>query len=157
LKIGIIVYSQTGNTYLVASKIYESLKKKGYKVDIEKIEALRNQKNNTFEFKKVPDVKSYDVIIFGSPVEAFSLCPVMKKYLENIKSLKNKKVLCFVTEAFPYPWMGGNRAIKQMKALCNQKGATIYDTGVANWKNKKREELINNIVVTFTNTINGLK
>lgn len=157
MKIGIIVYSQTGNTYLVASKIYESLKKKGYKVDIEKIEALRNQKNNTFEFKKVPDVKSYDVIIFGSPVEAFSLCPVMKKYLENIKSLKNKKVLCFVTEAFPYPWMGGTRAIKQMKTLCDQKDSTIYETGIANWNNKKREELINNIIEKFTNTIDGLK
>lgn len=153
MKIGIIVFSFTGNTYSVAEKIKSKLIDKGCSVNIERVEIEGNKypNNDIFEFKNIPETGKYDFIIFGSPVEAFSLSRIMKKYLGQISSLKNKKVALFVTEFFPYPWMGGNNAIKVMKKLCEDKDATITETGVVNWKNKKRNKMIENIVNKFSN------
>ena len=47
---------------------------------------------------------------------------------------------CLVTQAFPYPWMGGNRAIRQMRKLCQSKGATICGSGVVNWVKFRRDK-----------------
>ena len=152
MKIGIIVYSQTGNTYSVATKIREALIKKGHSVDIDKIEAIRETKQNVNNIKitKMPDVEKYDGLIFASFVEAFSLCPVMDTYLKQLKSLNNKKVAIYVTQFFPYPWMGGKHAIKQMKKNLLLKGNPISETGIVNWKNKNREQIIQKLVEQFT-------
>jgi len=152
MKIGIIVYSQTGNTYSVALKLQEALIKVGHSVDIEKIEAIRDEKQPALNINltKIPNVEKYDGIIFATFVEAFCLCPVMDTYLKQLKSLKDKKVALFVTQFFPYPWMGGNHAIKQMKKNCELKDSDIKLTGVVNWKNKKREEIIETLVKDFT-------
>ena len=152
MKIGIIVYSQTGNTYSVAMKISEALIKKGHSVDIYKIEALRetNQNANNIQITKMPNIEKYDGLIFASFVEAFSLCPVMDVYLKQLKSLNNKKVAVYVTQFFPYPWMGGKHAIKQMKKNLILKGNNITETGIVNWKNKNRDEIIEKLVKQFT-------
>lgn len=42
--------------------------------------------------KSAPDVSGYDAVIFASPVQAFSLAPVMKLYLSKLPSLAGKKV-----------------------------------------------------------------
>lgn len=148
MNIGIIVYSQTGNTYSVALKLQEKLLTMGHKVDIEKIEVIGDEypRKNPFHFKKIPKINKYDALIFGSPIEAFTLSPVMKSYLEQISSLKNKEVACFITQYFPYPWMGGNRGIKQMRIKCQEKGASISKSAVINWKNKKRNQMISDAV-----------
>jgi flavodoxin len=159
MNIGIVVYSQTGNTYSVATRLYNELKKKGYKVTLEKIEAKRDMKKspNIFEISKRPNIDKYNVIIFASYVEAFSLCPVMKKYLEDIKSLKDKKVAYFVTEHFPYAWMGGNHAINKMRYISETKGAISLSNSVVNWKNKRREELIEKVISNITSDLKNLK
>ena len=89
------------------------------------------------------------MLIFGAPVQAFSLAPAMNAYMSNIPSLKEKKVGCFVTQFFPYSWMGGKRTIGQIKKMCEFKGAEIFDFGIINWSNKNRKNMI-------TNTINKL-
>lgn len=86
----------------------------------------------------LPNVGQYDVLVFGSPVEAFSLSPVMISYLTQVDSLQNKKVACLVTQFFPYPWMGGNHAINQMKKICESRGAVIFGSKVVNWSSSRR-------------------
>ena len=63
-------------------------------------------------------------------------------YLKSVSSLDGKKVACLVTQQFPYAWMGGNRAIGQMKKLCRAKGATIVGSAVVHWAKSKREASI---------------
>jgi hypothetical protein len=75
----------------------------------------------------------------------------MTGYLERIASLQDKRVACLVTEAFPYPWMGGNRAIRQMTRICESKGATVCGTGIVNWMNARREQQI----VQVTDRLSG--
>lgn len=154
MKIGIIVYSETGNTYSVASKLYEKLKKDGHNVKIERVEAKRDTKKtpNIFEITNSPKVDKYDTIIFASYTEAFMLCAVMKSYLESISSLQNKDVLCFATHHFPYPWLGGNNTVRKIKAICQSKGATIKKSGVISWSSKKRETKIEELINDFSST-----
>jgi hypothetical protein len=90
-----------------------------------------------------PDIGSYDLLIFGAHVRGFSLSPAMRAYLSGIVSLKGKKAACYITQGFPAPWMGGNRALGQMAELLASKGAVPYGTGIVNWPNaEKREKLI---------------
>jgi hypothetical protein len=148
MKIGIIVYSQTGNTLSVATKLEESLSAAGHSATLEEAKVAGERKTGTRDFKleTLPSVEPYDVLVFGAAVEAFGLSPVMRSYLERIPSLQKKKVACLVTQAFPYPWLGGNRAVRQMRRLCESKGATVCGSGIVNWMRSRRDQRIAGVV-----------
>ncbi|RDU22526.1 flavodoxin family protein [Anaerosacchariphilus polymeriproducens] len=153
MKVGIIVYSKTGNTLSVAERLKEKLIKKGCSVNLEQIETVNENpsESKNFELKNIPNIKDYDILFFGAPVWAFSLSGVMNAYLSQIPSLMGKKAGVFVTQHFPYSWMGGNHSVKKMKTTCQQKGAVIVDTGVINWSHKKREDQIIELINNFSN------
>lgn len=148
MKIGIIVHSHTGNTYSVAERLKERLMVTGHSLALERVRAFNDEqaKAGSIRLKEVPGISGYDALVFAAPVQGFSLSSVMKAYLTQVPTLKNKKVACFVTEFFPYPWMGGNRAILQMKSLCESKGAEICGTGVINWSSSQRNSMIAQLI-----------
>ena len=148
MKIGIIVYSHTGNTLSVAERIKDDLIAKGHCPDmIGVIPSIDDPKvKPPIEFKSAPDVDGYDVLLFGSPVWGFSLSTIMKDYLTQLPSLSGKRVGCFLTHAFPFAWLGGNSAMKQFKGLCEKKGGKVFATSIVNWSSKGREEDISSTV-----------
>lgn len=73
----------------------------------------------------------------------------MKLYLEQIPSLGGKAVGYFVTQAFPFPWMGGNRTIRQMVSVCQALGGKVFKTGVVNWT-WRREARIAELIDAFS-------
>ncbi len=151
MKIGMIVHSHTGNTYSVARKLEEKLLMAGHSVRIEQIAPVGGEKTNERDTTKIqlithPDLCRYDALIFCGPVRGASISPVLAACLAQVTSLKNKKVACLVTEAFPYPWMGGNRAVAQMKNICQSKGGEVCGTGIVNWMGKGREKRIANVI-----------
>jgi flavodoxin len=149
MKIGIIVYSQTGNTLSVAEKLKNRLTTAGNTVNIEKVTAAQDGKGGGFapvEMKTAPNAALYDMVVFGAPVMGASLHPVMKEYLSQLDSVKGKKAACFVTEGFPYPWMGGNRSVGQMKKICESKGINVIETGIVNWSKNRREKTTNEVL-----------
>jgi NAD(P)H dehydrogenase (quinone) len=148
VNIGIIVHSDTGNTYSVAQRILEELLREGHSVSLKKVIAIDDKQKDIrkIQLKTIPDVGEYDALIFGAPVRGFSLSPVLSAYLSQIPSLQGKKIECFVTQFFPYPWMGGNRAIKQMKDICQLKNGKVIETGIVNWSSKHRNEKIDFLV-----------
>lgn len=158
MKVGIIVYSQSGNTLGVAEKILLELRRRKIDVELEKIEVedTSTPRKNPFVISKKPDASKYDVLVFGSLVEGFSVSPVMKEYLSGIDSLEGKDVYCFVTHFFPFAFLGGNSAISQMKKEIVCKSGSVVHTGIVNWKNKKREEEISNVVQNFCELIANL-
>ena len=147
MNIGMIVYSQTGNTYSVAQKLEEKLTAAGHTVAMERIEVIGDvAPGQPVQFKTLPDATKYDTLVFGSPVQGFSLCQAMVDYLKQVTSLQDKKVAFLVTEFFPYPWMGGNRAVRQMTGICKSKGASVCGSGIVNWSKKRREQQIVEVV-----------
>ena len=145
MKIGIIVYSQTEHTYSVATKLKEKLLAAEHETEIEKVipigEVQPRQKEVKFENQ--PNVDAYDALIFGSPVHAFALAPAMKVYLEQIQSLQEKKIACYVTKNLPLNWTGGSQAINAMKKICESKGGSVIGTGIIVWRGGREKQIAN--------------
>lgn len=135
MNIGVVVYSQTGNTRSVAGKLQEVLTAAGHQAALVEVRLVGERKQGTrvFELGSLPSLDGYEALVFGSSVEAFSLSPVMAKYLGSVPTLEKRRVACLVTQAFPYAWLGGNRALRQMRRLCEAKGAVILGGTVVNW------------------------
>jgi len=148
VKIGIIIHSRTGNTLSVAQKIKEKMTEAGHSVSLEQIKAANDEPSaaGPLQLLNEPDIKDYELLIFGAPVHAFQLSAAMKTYLSRLQTLKGKKIGCFVTQHFPYQWMGGNGAVKKMKSLCYDKGEKILLSDIINWSNKNREAKIINLL-----------
>lgn len=151
MKIGIIVYSQTEHTYNVAIKLKEKLQAIGHDPEIEKVipsgDVHPGSKN--IKFINQPPVESYDALIFGAPVHAFSLAPTMKAYLKEIESLQDKNIACYVTKGLPFHRTGGNKAISIMKKICESKGGNIVGTDIIVWRGG-REKHIADLVENFS-------
>jgi len=152
MNIGIILHSHTGHTLSVAQGLKEAFETLGHSVNIERVSAVNEDPQAAVKavLKTIPEISGYDLLVFGAMVRGFSLSPVMNLYLTNLPSLEAKRVGLFVTEQLPKPWMGGNRAIKQMRQACETKKAVIYKTGVINWSNKQRQQQIVNLIEAFT-------
>jgi len=142
MKIGIIVYSYTGNTLLAAERLKAKLQNSGHIVSLESIKAVDENPNQTkVELTVIPDPKPYDRIILASPVRGFQVSPIMKAYLEQWPNLDNKPVACFVTHAFPFEWLGGKTAIKMMTDLVSKKQARLVGTSIIN-KGKSEADIV---------------
>lgn len=148
MNIGIIVYSQTGNTKSVAEKLKDKLNAKGHSVEIGEVrpegEVSPVTKEVTFTSK--PGVEAYDAVIFGAPVQAFSLAAAMKAYMRQIGSLQGKKVACFVTKQLRGKWTGGNGAVKQLCKFCEASGGVVAGTDIIIWSSKEKEQMITDTV-----------
>jgi len=94
--IGIIVHSQTEHTYSVAQKLQSKLLDNGHETNLERVITVGDTPQGTkdIQFKNLPDVNAYDALIFGAPVQAFSLSKAMNAYMQQIKSLQSKKIAC---------------------------------------------------------------
>ena len=148
MKIGIIVYSQTGNSQSVAEKLKDRLTEKGHTAEVEQVVPAGEVSPGTKEvhFKSKPDVEAYEALVFGSPVQAFSLAAAMKAYMMQIGSLKDKKTACFITKQLPGNWTGGKKALKQLRKFCEARGGTIAASGIIIWSSKEKERMINEAV-----------
>ena len=145
MNIGLIVYSQTGHTNSVAVTLQKKLTAAGHSAVLEQITITGNTpaQPGKFQLSKIPTADSYDAIIFGAPVQASSLNPVMKAYMGQLSSLKGKKVALLVTKQIPILWLGGTGAIARMKKECESRGATVIGTEIIAWASLKREQSIN--------------
>ncbi|NLG37119.1 MAG: flavodoxin [Clostridiales bacterium] len=156
MKTGIIIHSSTGNTLSVAERVAAACRAHGSDVRVERVTAMdESPQARSVTLRDIPDVSDCDVVLLGAPVWGFSLSTVMAQYLSQIPSLSGKKVGCFVTQKLPRPWLGGNRAIAQMKRLCADKGAQVSATGIVNWSNRERESLIADVTERMSGLAGG--
>ncbi len=146
MNIGIIVHSQTGNTLSVAEKLREALAQAGHTVTVDRVEAEGKPDGQPIKLRRAPDAGKYDVVVLGAPVHAFSLAPAMRAYLAQVPPLKGKRVAGFVTQQFPFAWMGGNHALRQLRRACEAKGATVCGSGAVNWSRRSRDRQIAELV-----------
>ncbi len=131
MNIAIIVHSKTGTTRKFADLIADSLKKDGHSTNLLQIEtdvpvesgSVRSCKE--FSVTNLPDIKTYDTLLFGGPVWGFSASPVIIACINALGDLTGKKVLPFVTMGFPFKFMGGKQAIALMGRNAADKKATV--------------------------------
>ena len=147
MNIGIIVYSKTGNTLHVADEIRMSLVKAGFQAEVLRFSAeTEHGKTSTqIRLSALPDPNRFDAVIFGAPVQAFSLDPAMSSNLRQIDTLKHVPTLCFITQHFKKSWLGGNRAMKQLLAQLREKRVMAHAIGIVHWSSGEREAQIDRI------------
>lgn len=148
MKIGLIVYSQSGNTLQVAQKLKAALIAAGHDATLENVAVAPSNPKDMAPpvLVNAPDPTGYDMLYFGSPVQAFSLAAAMAAYLSQLPTLGGKRVACFVTQSLPYAWMGGNRALRQMAAAVAQKGGEALPVGIVHWSSRARAAQIDALV-----------
>lgn len=151
MKIGIVVHSMTGNTSLVAERIKNRLEQEGHELSLERLAIIGGEDQTQSDPDKISieplkmNIEELDLLILGGPVRGFQASPAMKALLGRLEGLEGKDTMIFVTHAFPFNWMGGNSAIKQLRNMCTEKGANILFTGIIDWKNSKREVQIDSL------------
>ena len=157
MKIGIIVYSQTGNTLSVAEKLKDALTAKSCDVELQRVVATGGDPGARAldTLVQAPDPNGYDALVFASPVQAFTLARATALYLAQLPQIRTGKACCFVTQQFKKPWLGGNTAIRKMRAMLLEKGVTAGETGIVNWSGDKREAQIDEIVSRFSKALAG--
>jgi NAD(P)H dehydrogenase (quinone) len=148
MKIGIVVYSQTGNTLSVSESLRERLACAGHEAALERLTPEGNAAKNSrdIRFESLPDLSGYEALVLAAPVQAFSLCPAMAAYLPQMPELAGKKTACFVTKGFASAWTGGNKAIATMEKAVVEKGGEVCGTGIVGWMSREREKEIGELV-----------
>lgn len=128
----------------------EKLKASGNEVEVQQLRLAGGQQvsNKNSMIENPPHITEYDALIFGAPVQAFSLSKVMGIYLNQLPSLHNKKIVCFVTKGLPFNWTGGNQAISRMKKTIYSKNGLVSGTDIVIW-NKNREKKIDELIQKF--------
>ena len=159
MKIGIVIYSNTGNTLSVAKRVEQTLIKAGHEAEFFNIELSGKVENNAAinksQFKSFPTASGLDAYIFASCTQAFSLNRVMSFYLNNLESV-DAPVITLSTQHFMRSWMGGNRTQKQMQEILSRKGAKILGGVHVNWKkeqgrDKRIEKAVDEVVSLLDN------
>lgn len=147
MNIGIIVYSQTGHTLSVATRLREKLSADGHAVTLERVESIGpvGPAETGIRLKTKPETDAYDGVVFGSPVIGGAMPPAMSSYMAQLPSLQDKKVACLVTHFFRPAW-GADQTIAQMEDICESKGATVCGAGIVKWFQLRRKRQIAEVV-----------
>lgn len=147
MNISIIVYSLSGHTLTVAENLKEKLSAAGHTVALERVETVGPPKPQfeNAELKTKPPVDAYDALVFACPVRGGAVPPPMKRYLEQIPSLRDKQVACFVTHFFQREW-GANQVLAALQTICESKGATVRGVGDVRWFSLHRKQQIAQVV-----------
>jgi flavodoxin len=151
MNIGIIVYSLTDHTLTVAMRLKEKLSATGHTVTLERIETVGPAKPQfeNADLKTKPATDGYDALVFACPVRGGAVPPPMKRYLEQIPSLQDKKVACLVTHFFRREW-GANQVLAAMRQICESKGATVCGSGDVQWFSVHRRRQISQVVADLS-------
>lgn len=144
MRIGLIVFSQTGNTLAVAERLQQQFRAQGHEASLQQLQVVAGSGRQVKDVRvlELPDLNSYQALVLCAPVQGFSLAPAMKAYLSQAKLASGLPVALLITQHFPYPWMGGKQAMAQFQQACRQHGAIVRGEMIVNWSSSRREQQI---------------
>ena len=140
MKVGLIVYSETGHTLSVANELKAALVQKRHDVVLDMI-TVKNVKTDK-SLVNLPLLEGYDVIIFATPVQGFSLPLPVLEYLKRSKLPKKQRIGVLMTQYFKFAWLGGNHTMKQLLGAVAYANPDLYGYGDVHWSCKRRSEQI---------------
>ena len=112
----LVVYdSKYGNTEKIAKAVGSALSKSG------SVNVVHVEKAGTADIEKV------DVLIVGSPTQAWSPTPATKSFLESILALHNISVAAFDTRFKRTRLLTGSAARKIAKTLVKKEGTLLAE------------------------------
>jgi menaquinone-dependent protoporphyrinogen IX oxidase len=147
MTVGIIVYSHTGHTLIVARRLEQRLAEAGHAVSLDEltIAGPATPSATNAMLKNEPSIEPYDTLVFATPVNGGRMSTAMNRYLDHIPSLRGKRVLCLVTHFLFHGW-GADQTLEQMTELCRSKDATVCRAGRLRWSSFRRRRRITQVV-----------
>ena len=155
VRVCIIYFSLTGNTYQLAQIISQELQHKNFEVDMIRLEPVdgartfAGQGMTALQRKRVNigdvnfDLSMYDIILFGSPVWAFSPAPALNTYLDKCHGLDGKKIVVFYTYG---SGTGKGRAVKIVNEMLEHKEIkSLHSLLIAQKDLKNKQDVINKV------------
>ncbi len=132
MKVAILICSHSGNTLKLGEMVSSLLMEAGHEVNLTTLiseppmDPKKAVSAGNMVITNLPDLSSADIVIVGGPVWAFRPCPLLLKTMMELGSqIKGKKVLCFVTQSFPFAWMGGTSSVNKLRELAGRGGAKV--------------------------------
>lgn len=146
MKVAIIFYSFSGNTKTACLFLMRKLNAKGAEVDLIELKP----KNETASFLKQSgqaffkdildladvnyDVSKCELIIFASPVWAFTFAPALRSYFKKIVNLEEKRTACFLTYG---SGLGKGKALAELESIIrDKKGRLVFSKDFSGAKTK---------------------
>lgn len=149
MKIGIIYYTESGHTLQVCEALKQQLTLDGHETELKPVTVYDIKSNKTL--KDRPSTEGYDFIIFGTPVQGYSLPRPMAEYLNSITLSENQNIGCIITQYFKLSWMGGNHTKRQLLTALEKYHPHLYAYSIIHWSSKRRNEQISKTVSKFSN------
>ncbi len=132
MNIQLVICSHSGNTLKLGEMVGDKLMEAGHQVNLTQLASdppLDERKpvsTKDIRITNQPDVSSADIVLIGGPVWAFRPYPLLLKAMADLSpKLKGRKVLPFVTHAFPFAWMNGNSSVNTLRKLASKAGAQV--------------------------------
>lgn len=151
MNVGIVIYSETGNTKSVAQKAQERIGGAGHDTEILEVKADKSR----LKLTDLPPVDGYDMLCLGSPVHALTLANPMKLFLKELPPLDGERVTFFATQALPFSWLGGNRAMRVFHRAVVDKTGKPLRAGTVHWASRGKDQEIEAIVTTIVQSIDS--
>jgi len=131
MKTAILYHSESGNTGRFANTLADALMQAGHTVNSVQLQttapvkkaSVRDKQEITF--RNLPDLSSYDLIIFGGPVWAFGPSPVIIAAIKQCTGLEGKTALPIASMGFPFRCLGGTASLRYMNRELVLKGAKV--------------------------------
>ncbi len=132
MKVAMVICSHSGNTLKLGEMASAMLMEAGHQVNLTQLVSdppLSESKPvgaNAIRITNLPDVSAADIVLIGGPVWALRPCPLLLKAMADLSpKLKGRKVLPFVTHAFPFAWLTGNSSVNTLRKLASKAGALV--------------------------------
>jgi multimeric flavodoxin WrbA len=134
MRIALIFYSFSGNTREANIFLKEKFSKQGHEISFIEIKPKEEEESffgqgkiararQTPELAAVDnDVSKYDLVVFSSPVWAFTFAPALRTYLKEVKGLTGRKTAVFLTCGAA---VTSGRALEKLKDTVRGKGAEV--------------------------------
>jgi len=136
MNIGIVVYSETGNTLSLCEQAKEAFEASGHSVTLTRL-LVRDIRNDR-TLVSVPSARGFDLVVLGTPVQGFSLPEPVVDYLSRIDFPAGQRIGILVTQYFLRDWLGGTRTVRQAVGLLARFHPDVYATGIVHWRSKQR-------------------
>jgi len=149
------IHSQTGNTLAAANTLFGIARDTGGTAELAVIVPSSEQETDPAKItiSPVPDCSGADLIVIGGPVHGASATAAVRKAISEMTGMKDKPVVLFVTEFFPFAWMGGSRAVKQMEEAAAARGAKIVCKEIIHWKRRDRQKQLDAFADAFRSVL----
>jgi len=149
MNIGIVVYSETGNTLALCERARDLFAADGHDVTLARITA--DVSGGVRTLRDAPDASACDLVLLGTPVQAFSLPLPVRQYLLDATFREGVRFGILVTQFFKADWLGGTRTVKQAAALVARCHPLFYGSAIVHVRSRRRNDQINAAMRTLTN------